>query len=124
MADTEEAPTRATTHRAATSANGNHTRRAPKTQEDIESQLEQLQEDIHSITNTLTRLGKTSVNEARSTAQRGAHDLADRGQSMLNSAQDEFNSLEKQLKDTIRDKPLTAVMGAIAVGFVIAVLTR
>jgi ElaB/YqjD/DUF883 family membrane-anchored ribosome-binding protein len=124
MADTEDAPTRATAHRATTSANGNHVRRTPKTPEDLESQLEQLQDEIRSITDTLGRMGKTTVKEARSTAQRGAQDLADRGQSMLSSAQDEFNSIEKQLKDTIRDKPLTAVMGAIAVGFVIAVLTR
>lgn len=124
MADTEEtAPSRAAaTHR--TPGNGNGHRRAPKTQEDLESQIEQLQDDIRSITNTLGRMGQTTVNEVRSTAQRRAQDLADRGQSMLGTAQDEFTSLEKQLKDTIREKPLTAVMGAIAVGFVVAVLTR
>jgi len=125
MADTEEAasPARTTTHRTTPNGTG-HSRRAPRTQEDLETQIEQLQDDIRSITNTLTKLGKTSVNEARSTAQRSAQELADRGQSMLGSAQEEFYGLEKQLKDTIRDKPLTAVMGAIAVGFVIAVLTR
>ena len=121
MADTDETTRpRATAH---TTTNG-HPRRAPKTQEDLESQIEELQDEIRSITNTLTRMGKTTVNEARSTAQRSAQELADRGQSLLDSAQGEFTSIEKQLKDTIRDKPLTAVMGAIAVGFVIAVLTR
>ena len=124
MADTEEAASpRAAAHRATTTGNG-HPRRAPKTPEDLESQVDQLQDEIRAITDTLGRMGKTTVKEARSTAQRGAQELADRGQSMLSSAQDEFTSIEKQLKDTIRDRPLTAVMGAIAVGFVVAVLTR
>jgi hypothetical protein len=43
---------------------------------------------------------------------------------MLESAQDEFSAFEKQIKDTIREKPLTAVAGAIALGFILAVVTR
>ncbi len=122
MAETEEAPpARTTTHRA---GNGNGSQRKTAREEDLETQIEQLQSDIKSITNTLTRMGQTTVRDVRTTAQRRAQDLADRGQSMLDSAQDEFTHVEKQLKDMIREKPLTAVMGAIAVGFVVAVLTR
>jgi hypothetical protein len=43
---------------------------------------------------------------------------------MIESAQDEFNAFEKQIKDTIREKPLTAVAGALALGFILAVVTR
>ena len=38
--------------------------------------------------------------------------------------QDEFGHMEKQIKDTLREKPLTAVAGAIAIGFVLALITR
>jgi ElaB/YqjD/DUF883 family membrane-anchored ribosome-binding protein len=121
MADTEEmAPTRATPRRS--SANGS--RRSAHREDDLETQVAELQADIKSITNTLGRMGQTTVNEVKSTARQRAHEIADRGQSMLDSAQGEFSSLEKQLKDTIRDKPLTAVAGAIAIGFLISVLTR
>ena len=50
--------------------------------------------------------------------------LADRGQSALDAAQDEFSVFEKQIKDTIRETPLTAVAGAVALGFILAVITR
>ena len=81
--------------------------------EHLEDQVAQLQKDLKSITNTLNRMGQTAGTELKST-----------GQSAIGYAQDEFGQLEKQLKDTIREKPLTAIAAAAAVGFMIAVLTR
>lgn len=81
--------------------------------ESLEAQVAQLQNDLKSITNTLNRMGHTAGNELRSS-----------GQSALNYAHDEFGQLEKQARDTIRERPLTAVAGAVAVGFMLAVLTR
>jgi ElaB/YqjD/DUF883 family membrane-anchored ribosome-binding protein len=81
--------------------------------ESLEAQVAQLQNDLKSITDTLNRMGHTAGNELRAT-----------GQSALNYAHDEFGQLEKQARDTIREKPLTAVAGAVAVGFMLAVLTR
>lgn len=93
-------------------------------EQDLEAQVAQLQADIKSITQTLTKLGEAKVGEVTASAKARAHDLADRGQAALHSAHDEFDAVEKQLKDTIREKPLTAVAGAVALGFLLAVLTR
>lgn len=90
----------------------------------LEEQVAQLQSDLKSITNTLSRMGHTAGNELKSTARARADELAARGQSAIGSAQDEFGQIERQIKDTIREKPLTAVAGAVALGFLIAVLTR
>jgi len=90
----------------------------------LEAQVAQLQTDLKSITTTLSRMGATAGNELKSTAQARADDLATRGQSALDYAQDEFGAFEKQIKDTIREKPLTAVAGAVALGFILAVVTR
>jgi ElaB/YqjD/DUF883 family membrane-anchored ribosome-binding protein len=90
----------------------------------LEEQVAQLQSDLKSITSTLSRMGHTAGNELKSTARAGADQLASRGQSAIDSAQDEFGHIERQIKDTIREKPLTAVAGAVALGFLIAVLTR
>jgi ElaB/YqjD/DUF883 family membrane-anchored ribosome-binding protein len=90
----------------------------------LEEQVAQLQSDLRSITNTLTRMGHTAGDELKSTARARADQLAARGQSAIDSAQDEFGQIERQIKDTIREKPLTAVAGAVALGFLIAVLTR
>lgn len=81
--------------------------------ESLEGQVAQLQNDLKSITATLNRMGQTAGTELKSS-----------GQSAINYAQDEIGQLEKQLKDTIREKPLTAVASALAAGFILAVLTR
>lgn len=90
----------------------------------IEGQVAQLQQDLKSITTTLGRMGHTAGDELKSTARARADDVVARGQSAIESAQDEFGAFERQIKDTIREKPLTAVAGAIALGFLIAVITR
>jgi ElaB/YqjD/DUF883 family membrane-anchored ribosome-binding protein len=120
MADADDtAPTTAAaTRRRAT----NGTRR--QQEDDLETQIAELQSDIKSISATLQRMGQTTVSEVKSQARQRAQDFANRGQSMLDTAQGEFNSLETQLKDTIREKPLTAVAAAIGMGFLIAIMTR
>ena len=131
MADTEDmAPASRTTNGTSrrSSANGaapaRRRARATTQPDDLEAQVAQLQSDIKSITQTLQRMGESKVGEAQSYAKRRAADLRGKGEEMLESAQDEFNALEKQIKDTIREKPLTAVAGAVALGFILAVVTR
>ena len=136
MADTEDmAPARATTtssprraaaNGAAGAARSRRTsaRRAAAEPDDLEAQIAQLQADIKSITQTLGRMGEDKVGEVQGLAKRRAAALRGKGEEMLESAQDEFNAFEKQIKDTIREKPLTAVAGAIALGFILAVVTR
>ncbi len=106
-------------------ANGARRARAQShADESLESQVAQLRNDIRSISETLTRMGERKVGEVRDTAKARAQEFAERGEAMVESAQDEFSALEKQLKDTIREKPLTAVAGALALGFLVAVITR
>lgn len=92
--------------------------------DNLQDQVTQLQSDLKSIAGTLSRMGQTGANELKSTASARADELAARGQSALDYAQDEFGAFEKQIKDTIREKPLTAVAGAVALGFLLAVITR
>lgn len=127
MADNDEAPARANggaphaataapRRRAAAASSGTRRPRSAALKVDadsLEGQVAQLQQDLKSITTTLGRMGHTAGDE-----------LAARGQSAFESAQDEFGAVERQIKDAIREKPLTAVAGAIALGFLIAVITR
>jgi ElaB/YqjD/DUF883 family membrane-anchored ribosome-binding protein len=110
--------------RAATST-GNRARRTARAKaDDLESQVAQLQNDLKSIAQTLTRMGEGKVDEVRSMAKNRASEIRGKGEELVESAQDEFNAFERQIKDTIREKPLTAVAGALALGFLIAVITR
>jgi ElaB/YqjD/DUF883 family membrane-anchored ribosome-binding protein len=140
MADTEDvAPSRAngsastaTAARARRSSPANAARNTARRvraatahdADSLEDQVSQLQADLKSITTTLSRMGSTAGNELKSSANQQAEQLAARGQSALDYAQDEFGQFERQIKDTIREKPLTAVAGAVALGFILAVITR
>lgn len=121
-ADTESSSTSskgsASKRAAAASASGSARGR------ELEDQIEQLQQDLKGIAATLAGLAGDKVTEARSVAEKEARHLARTGQHAVDEVQDEFGQMERRLKDTIRDKPLTAVAGAIALGFILAVVTR
>jgi len=115
------APARAASSRRS-SGNGRKTSRSHS--DDIETQVTQLQNDLKSITQTLARMGEDKVDEVRGAAKSRAKEIRAKGEEVIENAQDEFSAFEKQIKDTIREKPLTAVAGAMALGFLIAVITR
>ena len=100
-------------------------RASSKSREDqLEDQIAQLQADLKSITATLAKLGTEKVNEARDTAKDEMRHLQRQCQHVIEEAQDQAGAIEQQLKDTIREKPLTAVASAIGIGFILALLSR
>jgi ElaB/YqjD/DUF883 family membrane-anchored ribosome-binding protein len=99
-------------------------RAAARTDDDLSAQVTQLQSDLKQIAATLATLAENKVSDVQKAAQKEAYNLAKTGQNAIEDVQDEFGELEKQLKDSIRQKPLTAVAGAIALGFVLAVVSR
>jgi ElaB/YqjD/DUF883 family membrane-anchored ribosome-binding protein len=129
MAEANETTARpngaASTARAASTAAARTRRTASRAKaDDIEAQVTQLQNDIKQIAQTLTRMGENKVGEVRGAAKSRAAEIRGKGEELIESAQDEFGAFEKQIKETIREKPLTAVAGALALGFIIAVITR
>jgi ElaB/YqjD/DUF883 family membrane-anchored ribosome-binding protein len=91
---------------------------------ELEAQVEQLQADLKSITETVKKLTGAKAEEVKDIATAEFKHLKRRGQAMVDEAQDQFSDAEKQLKDTIREKPLTAVASAVGIGFVLALLVR
>jgi ElaB/YqjD/DUF883 family membrane-anchored ribosome-binding protein len=100
------------------------TRPARSREDQLEDQISRLQDDLKAVTATLARLSSEKVNEARQSAKSEYRQLVQSGQDVIDSATDQAGALEKQLKDTIREKPLTAVAGAIGIGFLFALLSR
>jgi ElaB/YqjD/DUF883 family membrane-anchored ribosome-binding protein len=90
----------------------------------LEDQISQLQADLKGIASTLAKLTNSKVSEVRDVATSEARHLQRQGQSVIEDVQDQAGALEQQLKDTIREKPLTAVASAIGIGFVLALLSR
>lgn len=130
MADTEQmAPSRPANSARRAAANGAGTatrarRSARAKTDDLEAEVAKLQADLKSITQTLGRMGEHKVDEVRGMAKSRAAEIRGKGEELIESAQDEFSAFERQIKDTIREKPLTAVAGAVALGFILAVITR
>ena len=90
----------------------------------LEQQIAQLQNDLKGIAATLAKLSSDKVNEAKELAKGEAQNLQLKGQNMLEDVQDQAGELEQQLKNRIREKPLTAVASAVGVGFILALLSR
>lgn len=90
----------------------------------LENQVAQLQDDIKAIAATLARLSNEKVSEARNVAKSEVRNLQRQGQHVVEDVQDQASAMEKQLKDTIREKPLTAVASAVGIGFILALLSR
>jgi ElaB/YqjD/DUF883 family membrane-anchored ribosome-binding protein len=120
MADTPEtAATRRPTRR----------RRAPAaaataSEERLEEQIARLQEEIKAIGGTLAKLTDEKLREARSTARTQYRSAVQSGQNVVDELSEQVNSYENQLTEAIRERPLTAVAGAMGVGFLIALLSR
>lgn len=128
MAETSDmAPTR--TRKAARPANGARTaaarsNRSGTDDEKLEEQIARLQNDLKTIAASIAGLAEEKVSDARGLAKREARQFVRAGQHAVEEVADEFGHMEKQIKDTIREKPLTAVAGAIALGFLLAVISR
>ena len=90
----------------------------------LEEQVAQLQDDIKAIAATLARLSNEKVSEVRGAAKNEVRNLQRQGQHVVEDVQDQASAMEKQLKDTIREKPLTAVASAVGIGFILALLSR
>jgi len=93
-------------------------------EEKLEDQISQLQNDLKAIASTLSKLSSDKVSEATDTARSELRNIQRQGQHVIDDVQDQAGVMEKQLKDTIREKPLTAVATAIGIGYVLALLSR
>lgn len=98
--------------------------RARQTEESLEAQVSRLQDDIKSIGASLAKLSDAKVSEARAGARARYRDVVKSGQHVVDDLGDQVSAYEGQLVDAIRERPLTAVAGAIGIGFIIALLSR
>jgi ElaB/YqjD/DUF883 family membrane-anchored ribosome-binding protein len=128
MADIPEvaSTTRRPTRRAAASraAAATHSIAAAREQDNLEDQIARLQTEMKAIGNSLARLTDEKIGEARSTARAQYRSAITSGRSVVDELSEQVNSYEGQLVDAIRERPLTAVAGAVGVGFLIALLSR
>ena len=88
-----------------------------RTTEDLASDIEQLKADIAKLVEQLQETGQHSYGTARRAAAEGIDQLKAQGEAY-------YESFERQLTDTVRDKPVTALAVAAGVGFLFALMWR
>lgn len=109
---------------ATASSSTDNAKRSRTSDDSLEAQVAQLQKDLKAIAGTIAGMAESRVAETRDTAEHEVKHLVRSGQHAVEGLQDEIGQMEKQVKDAIRRRPLTAVAGAVAAGFVIAMLSR
>lgn len=130
MASTSDMAPATTTRKSGSASSFNSNSTASSTasdkarEQELEAQISQLRDDLKAVTETLRKLTGEKAGEVRDLAETELRQLKRRGMHMLEDAQDQAGEYERQLKDTIREKPLTAVATALGIGFVLALLTR
>jgi ElaB/YqjD/DUF883 family membrane-anchored ribosome-binding protein len=99
-------------------------RTATRAEESLEDQIAHLQEEIKLIGASIGKLADQKVAEARKGARTQYKSLVKTGHNVVDDIGDQVSAYEGQLVDSIRERPLTAVAGAIGIGFLIALLSR
>ncbi|WP_332716518.1 DUF883 family protein [Pelagibacterium mangrovi] len=87
---------------------------------DLDAEIAALREDIAAITSTLGDIVKHRTNEAKSEARRIRQNVERHGEEAVETVQDSFEAAESELKAIIREKPISSVLVAAGIGYVIS----
>lgn len=90
----------------------------------VRADLTQLREDLARLSETVTSLLTSQAGSARESVRAAATDYYDQGRDALRQVEDQAREYTDELSRTIERNPITAVMTALGVGFVLGLLNR
>ena len=90
----------------------------------VETDIQQLREDISKLAKQLAATGEHSYGAARRAASEGADQLRLQGEAALETFRSNARDLEQQVLTTVREKPVTALAVAAGIGFLFALMIR
>ncbi|HHZ08688.1 MAG TPA: DUF883 family protein [Rhizobiales bacterium] len=91
---------------------------------DLEADIAQLKADIEKLAEQLRITGRHSYGAARRMAAEGRERALSEGEAAIENLRSTAGDLERQLVDTVRQKPMTALAVAAGIGFLLALLSR
>jgi len=91
---------------------------------EMQQRIEDLKNEIASISRTLQAMGGQKVEDYRDTVEKLAADAVHASVKAFDSARSEALSLEQGFEKQVRENPLRAIGIAAGVGFLFALLTR
>lgn len=92
--------------------------------EDVLNQIELLRRDVAGLGKAIREFGTVKAEEFRQRASDLGEDAASSSQQAIDQAREGLASLESDLEDKIREKPLKAVAVAAGIGYLFAAFTR
>ncbi len=95
-----------------------------KVKDDISDLAEQITDALNTIAGSARKQARAGYKHARAGVDQADEDLSDRGNAMLNAAQDAAISVEESLEDVIAERPLATLGIALGLGFLIGVTWR
>lgn len=92
--------------------------------EDLAADIKQLKADIAKLAEQLQETGRHSYGAARRAANEGVEQLKAQSEAAYEGLRESAGDIERQITDTVREKPITALAIAAGVGFLFALMTR
>jgi ElaB/YqjD/DUF883 family membrane-anchored ribosome-binding protein len=90
----------------------------------LQEQIAQLKEDIAAIAATITQLGQQKIRDAKRDATHAYEEALQNSGDSLNDLKSCAQSIEEQLVETIRERPIASLATAVGVGYLLALLRR
>lgn len=91
---------------------------------DLQEQIAQLKQDITAIAATISQLGQQKLRDAKRDVSQAYDDAVEQGGSTMSDLKSCAQSMEEQLVETIRERPIASLATAVGVGYLLAILRR
>jgi ElaB/YqjD/DUF883 family membrane-anchored ribosome-binding protein len=92
--------------------------------EDLRENLIELRKDFKELLTTVERLAAAQAGSVSGQVREGLRTYADKGEEVFGLAREQAERVYDDLHETIERNPLTALMIALGLGFLIGFLTR
>jgi len=92
--------------------------------DELAAQVEALRRDVAAIGNTLSNLVRSTAEEGRDRLSRHASHYLDEGRRQADEAMAQARAMGEELEAQIGRNPLTSVLIALGLGFLIGVISR
>jgi ElaB/YqjD/DUF883 family membrane-anchored ribosome-binding protein len=94
------------------------------TAEELRENIAELRKDFKDLLTTVERLAVAQADGVATHLREGLHDYVERGEEALDHVRERAEHLYEDLHETVERNPLTALLIALGLGFLIGLLTR
>jgi Bacterial protein of unknown function (DUF883). len=92
--------------------------------EDLRENFLELRKDFKDLLTTVERLAAAQADGVSSQVREGLRGYTDKGEEMFGLAREQAERVYDDLHETVERNPLTAMLIALGLGFLIGILTR